>query len=227
MDGGEGLIDLFPSACGYPMGWDEWSEMVNDLDTCNETLNLFIFANIWRLEGEEAWDIASHHYGWDLDIEKIVEMGDVDWKHFSKLLKKEGLGCFENALDACWYDTGNIYFDFNPYDDDIVVDLPPFTLEGVRALAQCWIEAQPIQFDLHIATDLFARDASMAGQIMKLARRARKKERTAQGRARVRIGGPQTLAELWAGEGGENQQVIDPFYGPIGLQVDDEEETDE
>jgi hypothetical protein len=231
MDGGEGTIELVPASCGYPMGWDEWADMINDLATNDTTLNLFIFANIWRLEGSEAWETASDHYGWDLDIEKIVEMDEVDWGRFYTLLKKNGLGCFENALDACWYDTGNIYFDFNPYDDDNagLVDMQPFTVEGVRKLAQLWQEVQPILMDLHVATDLFARDASIAGQIMKLARQARKKDQASQGRARarVRVGGPQTLAELWAGEGGENQRVIDPFYGPIGLQDDDEEETDD
>jgi len=227
-EGGDGTIPfLIPESVGYPMGWDEWAEMLGDLspEENQESLQLFVFANVWRLEPGETMEEVAQILGWDnLDMSKGAEVETLDWKRFEAGLRRKWLGVFMNGLNACWYQTGNIYFDYNPYDDDQGIDLPNFNLEGVHWLEGEWQAAQPILEDLRVASELFAKDKRLAGTIMRIAGKC------AVQRTRVRIGGPDhplTLVEVFEEEG-RRQHIIDPFYGPLDCDMNDldEEEND-
>ena len=195
--------ELYPSACGYPMGWDEWEELVEDVNTAAPEISLYLFVTAMRLGDGAVLFKASEHFGWDL--ENLEEIPDPNWERLFGLLEEHGLGCFKNAIEACLYDTGNVYFDYNPWDEETIPTLPPFTLAGVRALEEEWAEAQPIRKDLDHAARIFAQDLSLARKLMDLYAAS-----ACEHAYRL-----STLAEMWAGEG-EDEPVIDEFYGQIG-----------
>jgi hypothetical protein len=207
----DGMPDeLYPACCGYPMGWDEWEEMSgDDLDTCRDELGLYIFTTAMRLGDSAVLLRASDHFGWELSGEDPANIQDPNFERLFEMLEERGLGVFKNAINVCLYDTGNHYFDYNPWDEEVIADLPAFTLEGVRALEWAWAEAQPMREDLTRAVIWFARDMSLAGTLYDLY-----VESAAETETR-----PQTLGELWAGEADDGEPVIDEFYGPIGLEA--------
>jgi hypothetical protein len=182
MDGGDGsLYKLFPACAGYPLGWDEWGELAEDPQDCAESMRLFLFANIWRLEGAEKMEEASEMFDWGVDVEKGINFEDVIWERFEHWLKRNGLGVFVNALNACLYQTGNVYFDWNPWGESVDDSwLPNFSVEGVRKLEKAWQEAQPILADLNAAIELFTKEPGLGGKLMEMAARC--------GQERVRIG---------------------------------------
>ena len=207
---------LYPESCGWPIEWDEWDEMVEEPASYQESVGLYVFVTALRLDESDVLMGASEHWGWNLMAVDLDDNSVLDWERFAQLLDKNGLGCFKNAFDACAYQTGNPYFDYNPNDEETQPDLPPFMLEGVRTLQKYWQEAQPILADYQQAEEMFEQDRSLAGKILKLVMECREK------RERVRVRTNLTLAEVW---GEEPERVIDPFYGPLdGIDDDDEEE---
>jgi hypothetical protein len=221
MDGGsDGLACLYPEPCGYPLGWDEWEEICQDPTDCNDSMALYIFSTCLRFDDVVTLQNASEHFGWDIEIEKLPDLSSEESDHFFGLLKEHGLKCFENAIYTCWYSTGNQYFDYNPYDEQpILENMPEFSMKGVRELEKQWKAAQPILADLHEANDRFVSEKGLARKILEFYLQSQK----------IRIGPhrrPTTLVELWASEAAD-QPVIDPFYGPIGLAQEGEENAED
>lgn len=202
--------ELYPACCGYPMGWDEWEEMVENLDTTNADIALYVFTTAMRLGDGDVLFKAAEHFSWnDLVVEDWPEIPDPEWERLDDLLDQRGLGVFKNAINACLYSTNNPYFDYNPWDENNLYDLPPFSVEGVRALETAWEEAQQVREDLTKASIQFARDLSLARTLYELYVESAEEAHPQ----------PQTLSEIWAGEADDGEPVIDEFYGPIGLEA--------
>lgn len=200
--------ELYPACCGYPMGWDEWEEMVDNIDTSSDEIGLYIFTTAMRLGDGDVLLKAAEHFGWELGVEDWPEIPEPNWERLFELLEERGLGVFKNAINACLYDTGNPYFDYNPWDEEVIPNLPAFTLEGVRDLEQAWAEAQPIREDLTRAVIRFARETTLASTLYELY------VESAQATKPI----PQTLGEMWAGEA-DDEPEHDEFYGRIRLEA--------
>lgn len=183
-----GVIFLYPEPVGFPMGWDDWDELITDIEN-SPSMALYAFATCLRLGQWEYFERAAVFLGWNceyanIDVDRIDQMASE--------LERSGLGCFANALRACWYVTGNVYFDWNPYDDDQAYeDFPPFIVEGVRWLMNEWQMAQPILNDLKQANEWFQREPGVAARV--LACMTAGMEEVEPG-----AGSNQTLMEIWS-----------------------------
>lgn len=168
LDGNDLPPFLYPESVGYAMGWDEWMQINEDITEQPGDLALYIFLTCVRLGDRMAFEQAAEHYGWDINLPLLNE--NMDWGRLEALLADAGMVEFKNAIDACWYQTGNIYFDYNPYDENYIdsEDLPDFSAEGARRLASEWQLAQPIRSDLEMAIESFQRDPGLARKLMRL-----------------------------------------------------------
>jgi hypothetical protein len=221
-DGYEYIDYLYPEHLGYPIGWDEWEELHDNPNDWTETMALYVFVTALRLGETEVLGSSSEHYGWDLEVEDLeAGIPEANWDRLFILLDQRQMSCFKNALDVCIYDTGNPYFDYNPYDEERCPDLPGITVEGVRALEKAWQEAQPIRLDHETAAEQFAHDPTLAKVLLMLWAESADKPEPRR---------PQTLAEIWADE--QPERIIDPFYGPLDgceqeVREDEEEPLEE
>jgi hypothetical protein len=201
--------ELYPASCGFPMGWDEWEEIIDNIESISPNTYLYLFVTMLRMGENEKMALAAQEIGWELSEEECATLPNPDWNELLILLEQRGLEVFKNAINVCLYDTGNPYFDYNPWDESDIYSLPAFTLGGVRELQQFWEEAQPISADLDKAVLQFGQDPTLARTIFDLCVES-------QGHPAPR---PQTLAEIWAGEADDAEVVTDEFYGPMGLEA--------
>jgi hypothetical protein len=166
------VIFLIPDCYGYPMGWDDWDQIREDLESTSLDLGMYIFFTTLRLGDMEIFEAANEQFEWG--IERIPErladrdMGTLDRAKLFRSLDRAKMGCFKDALEVCFYDTGNVYFDYNPYDEGEVPSLlPPYAIEGVRDLAAQWKAAQPILANLRIAQNRFMSDPGVPDRLYK------------------------------------------------------------
>jgi hypothetical protein len=194
----DGLItSLPPEPYGFPISLDEWESITQDLEGCAESLGLYVFFTALRLGEYSVLEAAASRFGWDFpDNLNFDRYGDVDWKLLFEKLDQAGLGFYKNAIDVCHYSTGNPYFDYNPYDEELIHDLPEYSLEGVRELQQEWIESKPILADFRRAEERFEHNPSRESwRLLKLYLSCCEK----RSRARVRTNG-KTLVEIFGEE---------------------------
>jgi hypothetical protein len=216
---------LYPESCGFPMGWDEWGEIASNPTDCNDSMALFIFFTALRLGEGEVLERASERFGWNLPEVDLEQYDAVDWEKLYALLVRARLGCFNNAIDVCLYSTGNPYFDYNPYDEEVIPDLPPYSLEGVREMQDMWEAAKPINADFDQAKEMFEEDPEKySWTLLKLWLRCCKKKKRERVRLRTSGNPGRTLGEIW-GEIEDNQRELDRLMEPLqGLFNGREEE---
>ncbi|HWR66095.1 MAG TPA: hypothetical protein VN364_08245 [Bellilinea sp.] len=194
---------LYPDTRGYGLGWDDWEQLQDDITSgdLSEGMRLYAFLTLLRLGSDDFTEI-SDRYGWGVHY---VEFGRVDLERLKKLLDRAGLADFYDGLRVCWYCTGNIYFDLNPYDEgEIDPDVPPFTREGIEYLRQAWTDAQPILAAHNRAVERFAQEPLLAVKLLDCLMRSAERPRPAP-----RVISNQTLAQLWAGEPADENGNID------------------
>lgn len=194
---GEYPMNLPPASAGFPMSFDEWDEFRCDIDNCSEDMSLYVFYTALRFGDHDVLDEAACHFNWE--INSRFSEGDLDWDKMYAMLERETWSkCFVNAIDIICYQTGNIYFDYNPYDADIIYDLPPFTIDGFHTLETEWQEAKPILLDYELAKDLFLRDPEVPGELLEMWKACITPSRT-----RTNL----TLAEVWREDEEEEEEM--------------------
>ena len=224
---------LVPECAGYPCGWDEWEEMTSNPAAYDTPyMQLYIFCTALRLGESQLFDNASEAFGWDIAYPDKATNFDPDWERLYRLLRRRGLGPFCDVWDVCTYSTGNIYFDFNAYDEDVDwASLPFFDLDGFRQLAKEWQAAQPILEQFRIAVHMAEQDSRIFAELLRAYCDSFKPERRRKSK---------TLAEIWNEEseggidrdtvvhddyGNPHQVINEPFFNLPG--EGDEDEDDE
>lgn len=155
---------IYPDPHGYAIGWDDWEDLSSNSANAGEPWRLYLFYTALRLEGQPAFDTASKAFGWGVTYSEIRNL---DMDRLKVALAEAGLPEFYNAMLVCWYDTGNLYFDWDPYDETSAeFDLPPLNLEGVSRLIHDWEVAQPIIEDDRKAVERFAEEPGLAVPLM-------------------------------------------------------------
>jgi hypothetical protein len=247
----DGYIRLVPAELGYAMNWDEWYEMVSEPgEYLNETAAPWAFCEALLQGDESAFDSFSDYFDWDLRYPR--RGGErIDWKKMQRLLEKRGLGCFKAAFEIAGYCTGNLYFDYNIYEDNL--PLPDFTIEGVRELERQYLAAQPILRDYRACVHLFA-EIDVPRAVLRIYSRSLVKEekkpktlvevfREEEERERVRIGpeqarpleddeendytDPMGVLERINGELRETTEQLTRMYHELGLETPDERNEDD
>jgi hypothetical protein len=192
-DEGDGLLLLPDPIGGYLASWEEWSDFSTEPGEYAEH-RMYIFWTAIRLGDSDTLIRAGFEFGW-LDYGmKVPDSWDfeIDWEKFERNLRERGLAVHIAGRAICWYDTGNDYFDWNPFDEDSY-ELPwrDFNLEGVHELMTEWEKAHPMLEDFKQARDQFDADPGLAGELLRIFLRS-KKRRPRQSRRRSR-----TLAEIF------------------------------
>jgi hypothetical protein len=193
---GEGMIGLVPRSMGFDGDYDSVSEVLNDLEGHAAVWDMFVFFHALNEGDEDLLMRASMAYDWGID--EYPDLGAVDHydrQKISKQFAQAGLQCFDHAIDVCYQETGNIYFDYSLFEED-AWNLPDFTVAGVRSLIDEYHDAQPIGEDYIRAHAIF-QEPGIPEQILKifLSSAERKNKRV---RAR-------TLAEVFADEADEGE----------------------
>lgn len=185
---------LYPECAGYPFGWDDWEDLSINISGVDPNMALYMFVTAMRLSHDSVLTEGEECFGWDLDLNSDASLPDIDWDRLYDLLDQHDLSVFKNAIRVCISDTGNPYFDYNPYDSDQAIpDLPEFSIPGVDQLCRAWYEAQPILTDLRIAVDRFHEDPGLARVLFMLCEESQVESQPGAK--------PRTLVELWTSQG--------------------------
>lgn len=196
LEDGQTPYYLPPTLEGYPMDWDGWDEVTRELSGQGDGMQIFVFFTALGFHDSETLFAANEEWGWELkrfpNFEKVTGL---DPEKFYAELTRQNLAHFINAFEVCTYQTGNVYFDYNSYDE-CEINLPEFDLDGVRRLRSAWLEARPIIADKERAQEEFYRVPGLPAKLMDIYFSALVFD------PRVR---PQTLAEMWAQDAREEQ----------------------
>ena len=187
---------LYPANMGYPMGWDEYDELLQNLSNLAEGMRLYMFFTMLRTGRDESFQEMSDYFGWQVQFAPIEGL---DFEVFKQETRAAGLEDYYWALRVSWYCTDNVYFDFNPWDEnggDWEI-LPNWTREDIEALAKQYDETMPISEANERAVEQFARDATIAGRLLECMVRSSDLGRTHPA---------MTLAELWAADETESDE---------------------
>ena len=210
----DGFVRLVPAEMGYAMNWDDWYETVNEPgDFLSETDAAWAFCEALAQGDENAFGSFSEYFGWGLRYPKRGG-GAVDFARMYKSLARRGLGCFKAAWKIAMYDTGNLYFDYNVYEDNL--PLPSFSIDGVRELERQYQEAQPILAEYRECVRLFA-EPEVPAAVLRIYVRSLVKEPKQ----------PATLAEAFRAEQErERARVrIGPDAAPVETALDENDLT--
>jgi hypothetical protein len=187
--------NLPPGPEGYAMSLDEWDSITQDLSDYTDR-NMQIF--FWALAMNDGETLVRASEEWDWDLKRYPNFSKVtglNHERFQALLTENNLLHFFNAFKACTYQTGNIYFDYNPYDEEAGYGtLPDITPEGVRYLSRQYQASKPIKADVMMAEEEFSNDADLVAKLMDIYIAALEFDSSVR---------PQTLAEMWAQDAAE------------------------
>lgn len=241
MDLEDGYVRLVPAEMGFAMNWDEWYEMTADpAEYLSQSSAPWAFCEALLQGDEAAFESFSNFYEWDLSYPKRGG-GEIDWKKMVRLLDRRGLGCFEAAWNIASYSTGNIYFDYNIYEDNL--PLPPFSIEGVRELRRQYQAAQPILEQYRECVRLFA-EPDVPAAVLRIYVRSLVKEKEKpktlvdvfrEERERGYLGpdeendttDPLGVLERVEGELQETRAQIDELYQELGLYEEEQGNDDD
>ena len=151
----------------YSMSWDEFSELIDDPGNLAIHKDTWAFPMlIWTLGysvGDKTWDILSDNLGWNVKYPKRMVESDtyILMPRLAARLKKAGLSIFVNAIQVAWHDTGNYFFDFDPYDESNYEPLPPFTADSICDLKREYDKAKPIIEEYERAERMLRADPSI------------------------------------------------------------------
>jgi hypothetical protein len=178
---------LYPESMGYPMNWDELAALLEcDAKEVDKDYYLYLYYTLLRVDEEDHFNKFAEQLGWGVKYANIF----IERETYAILLQERGLEDFYQALEVAWYDTGNIFFDFNIDDNEFGYDnLPSYTPEGVENMRLQFEEAQPIREAVNRAEERFAHEPELAKTLMEC--------------MLASSSGPGknlTLAELWADE---------------------------
>jgi hypothetical protein len=132
--------------------------LLEDLDNIDEILqenrpvySPLEFLIIWLMffENDEYWNYARKHYREWKNLEKPPQTNDsnliLDYDKFYESLDQAGLGCVKVVFDMANLDTGNIFFDYNPYsdfgEDPYGTYLYPADRESIQLIKNEWEKA--------------------------------------------------------------------------------------
>ncbi len=210
---------LFPLPNGYPMSWDEWDEITGDVEgTTGESMALFLFFKSLDFRDAATFTTANVHFSWGVDTPALDDIEHLDWQKYCQQLEERGLGCFIKAHEIVDYSTGNVYFDFNPYDDQQDVTLPPFSVDGVRWLQKEWANAQPWSLAHKESLAKLRENPGLWAILLEIYTNCL---------VYVDHNKPRTLLELLGFDQEDGNVIVDDFYGPIGLEVAGEDGNDD
>lgn len=128
------------------MSWDEFGELLENPDEFNRSDDLAFPIMIWSIGNEvdrDTWDTLAENLGWNARWPEQLISHEVyiDVEALRKNLDAAGLGVFMASILMAWKDTGNIFLDFDPYNDE--ENYPCFTVESIVELYHLWEEARP------------------------------------------------------------------------------------
>lgn len=212
MDLQDGYFRMIPESRGRPMNWDSWDEMVNDPENYlygNESA--WAFCAALGVGDQAAFEAFSEYYDWELSYPRKAG-GAYDKAKFFKALERRGLGCFKAIWSIATYSTDNLYFDYNIYDDNM--DLPPFSLEGVREMERAYRAALPIEAEARWAQDLFESQPGLPAALLRIYVRSLVKDEK-----------PRTLVEVFRAERERGHAAENDVTDPLGV-LDREEDED-
>lgn len=228
-----------PCLVFMPQGWaysydDDLDTVVCDPDHYADTESLLVMA--YYLSGridKEYWKLAALRFGWPERIPECVARntsGRLDSERFLRLLSENGLDEFEIAFVIAWQNTGNTFLDYTY--SDLCQMVITYSLENVQRAVSEWAEAQPMLAQYRQALEHFNADPAIPERLIVLFDSCMTYEIDTR---------PRTLVEMW-GEAVEEDNdddeddlddgiysesdgvLIDPFYGPIGLQSGDSDD---
>lgn len=140
-------------------------------DPFTGSLNTFLMLLLYNGFGEETWEWADAFYYWNVPapLSMFKQVDEVDWDALYEILDEAGLGCVKAAMDIVAHCTGNIFLDYNPYDEQSYInDMQDFTVEVLKDLARQWIEAKPLMDDWDKAQTLGDNDPTIYPKIKEI-----------------------------------------------------------
>jgi hypothetical protein len=216
----DGQFRLIPAAMGYPMNWDEWGELVADPDNyIDQAAAAWAFCSALAIGDQGAFESFSEHFDWDLRWPKRAG-GTYDKEKLFRGFDRHGLSCFKAAWNIAIYSTGNLYFDYNIYDDN--VDLPDFDIDGVRELEWQYKAARLIQDEYRLAQELFNTRTDVPKALLRIyAHSLVKDEETPHGRTLGEVfrAEQEAMAAREADEEDEENDETDPLNVLEGHRV--------
>ena len=165
LDAGEEDLFLVPESAGVGFAVD----MSMDDDYFRDNPMMLFWRAVIYKEGQALFSAAVEYGWWDYGLEMPEEwpVDALDFDRFVKNLRARGLGVFVTVYEIFEHETGNPYFDWNPYDEsELMAPYFSFNVEGVRELEKFWIAAQPISEDFKKAKQQFEDDPGLAGKLL-------------------------------------------------------------
>lgn len=210
------FIDIEPQ--GVSWSFDGFYEYANEPEGFDDRASVIVMA--WSLDTQlekEVWELLAERFGWPERIPRCIEMStdgfDVD--KLEKLLDEKGLSEFKDVFTIVWQNTGSHFFDISMDECDPI----DFSIESVRALQEEWENAQLYLTSLNKAIERAAQDPGVLEVVIDTWDACCQFNEHPKGR---------TLMEIFTNERRRDANIlVDPFYGPIGVDADDEDEDDE
>ncbi len=162
-------LHILPQGC--PWTYDELSEVITDPQTCSASLSLemfIIYLSMLIVRGED-WSTAATYFGWpDPGPPDPPKDSQLDTDHFFERLVSSGLTAFPAAFQIVWAETGNLFLDYNPYEDGVSYEPIPFDPTNVAALVEEWQQAQPLLADFRQACEQVAKKPELLQRLVDL-----------------------------------------------------------
>jgi hypothetical protein len=108
------------SPMGYKISFDEFDELLSDMDNLTRAGSFILFlgilwGNVDKDEQEALWRDCNEIYQWNIpELPEVPGNHYIDITRLKKNLKKEGLESLSLMLEAIDGSTGNVFFDFDP-----------------------------------------------------------------------------------------------------------------
>lgn len=208
---------------GMNFDYDELDYLLSNMDEMPKDQSILWFCKLIDMETDmEIYMQAAQYFGWpEYHLPKTVynrgrrRIDSVDGDQLVKKLIKAGLQEIATCFHLAWMDTDNVFFDSS--EEDAYVNADPYSLESVQHLEQAWINACEIRQHIEFAKRLPETYPGIYDKIIDIWDSCIIYEKK-----------PKTLVDAWGAEMLEAGRIraIDPFYGPLDGQ-DDDEETDE
>lgn len=129
----------------------------------------FLLLILYNGFGDETWEWADAFFHWNVPPPRSMyeKVDKLDWDKLRALLEDVGMGCIMTAIDIVGHDTGNLFIDYNPYDEySYMNDMQPFTLETLKSLTEQWTEAQPLLLEWRTVDEMVAADPSIYAKVL-------------------------------------------------------------
>lgn len=141
---------------GYKVSFDEFDELLSDIDNLTRAGSFIIFlgilwGNVDKGEQEDIWHQCNEIYRWDIpELPEVPGNHYIDITRLKKHLKKHGLQALSLMLEAIDGSTGNVFYDFD-YETWM-----PLTIseKDLLSLHEDWLKVYSVKKVLDRADDL-------------------------------------------------------------------------